>query len=373
MSTDSVFAVSMIANAEVLDFLAQRLFDKQQAIHQWFFSQWQQTPPPLYGSVDIRNAGFKVAPVDMNLFPAGFNNLNIQFLDDAVMSAKRTIEEFYPGAKHIAIIPENHTRNLYYWENIYALMHILKRAGFNVIVGSLMATGQQTITTENSQSVTIYPLARKNDRLMVNNIFPDFILLNNDLSDGLPAILTKLEQPIFPPAELGWHQRLKSEHFQHYAAISQEFSDLLEIDSWLITPFFRHCGEIDFLQREGMDCLIENTEILLNNIAKKYQEYRIQQQPFVIVKADAGTQGMAVMTVRHAEDLRLLNRKQRSSMAKSKGGIPVHRVLVQEGVYTFEVVGPHSYVAEPVIYLWGKCVIGGFYRIHQKRGADEKS
>ncbi|MEC8106203.1 MAG: glutamate--cysteine ligase, partial [Candidatus Thermoplasmatota archaeon] len=29
---------------------------------------------PIYGSVDIRDAGWKIAVVDANQFPAGFNN-----------------------------------------------------------------------------------------------------------------------------------------------------------------------------------------------------------------------------------------------------------------------------------------------------------
>ncbi|HEY0914326.1 MAG TPA: glutamate--cysteine ligase, partial [Solimonas sp.] len=38
-------------------------------IEAWFRSQWQKHKPPFYSSVDLRNAGFKLAPVDTNLFP----------------------------------------------------------------------------------------------------------------------------------------------------------------------------------------------------------------------------------------------------------------------------------------------------------------
>ena len=58
-------------------------------------------------------------------------------------------------------------------------------------------------------------------------------------------------------------------------------------------------------------------------------------------------------------------------MSTTKGGQPVHRVIIQEGVYTFETIGPEHAVAEPVVYLWGSCVVGGFYRVHKDRGADE--
>ena len=46
-------------------------------------------------------------------------------------------------------------------------------------------------------------------------------------------------------------------------------------------------------------------------------------------------------------------------------------MIIQEGVYTFETVGPEQFVAEPVVYLWGECVVGSFYRINKKRSVDE--
>ena len=59
-----------------LHLLEKKILDKQEEIEDWFALQWQLSPAPVYGSVDLRNSGFKLAPVDMNLFPAGFNNLN---------------------------------------------------------------------------------------------------------------------------------------------------------------------------------------------------------------------------------------------------------------------------------------------------------
>ena len=56
-------------------------------------------------------------------------------------------------------------------------------------------------------------------------------------------------------------------------------------------------------------------------------------------------------------------------MAAGKEGQKVHRVLVQEGVYTFETT-PEGLVAEPVVYMIGSTVVGGFYRVHQHKGVD---
>jgi glutamate--cysteine ligase len=89
------------------------------------------------------------------------------------------------------------------------------------------------------------------------------------------------------------------------------------------------------------------------------------------VKADQGTYGMAVMMIKDPEELMTLNRKQRTKMSSLKGGNAVTKVIMQEGIYTFETVGDEMAVAEPVVYHIGRHVVGGFYRIHKNRGIDE--
>lgn len=353
--------------------LERHFLSQRERIHEWFQTQWQLTSPPVYGSVDLRNAGFKLAPIDMNLFPAGFNNLNPNFLPYAVIAAKKIITQLSPHATKIMVIPESHTRNLFYWSNVKTLQKILESAGFEIRFGLLNdeIKAPLEIALTSGEKITVEPLQRQHHQLHLDQFFPDLILLNNDLSEGIPDILQNLQQQIIPPAELGWSQRLKSEHFQYYAFVAAEFAEQVNIDPWLIAPLFRHCGQIDFMQQEGMECLISNAEILFSEIEKKYKEYEIPHQPFLIIKADAGTYGMAVMTVRNVAELKSLNRKQRTRMATTKGGQPVNRVIIQEGVYTFETFGKEQSVAEPVVYLWGSTVIGGFYRVHKDRGIDE--
>jgi glutamate--cysteine ligase len=89
----------------------------------------------------------------------------------------------------------------------------------------------------------------------------------------------------------------------------------------------------------------------------------------VFVKADAGTSAMGIMTVKIVDDVRNLNRKTRNKMAVIKEGQPVHEVIIQEGVYTFESVD--GAVAEPVVYMVDQFVVGGFYRVHTERGVEE--
>lgn len=348
--------------------LEEKFFSYREQIENWLHKQWQLTCPPVYGSVDLRNAGFKLAPIDMNLFPAGFNNLNPQFLPIAVNAIDKMIKRILPETKNILLIPESHTRNKFYWENINILKSIFETAHYNIQIGALPNTD---LNVNLNTNLDIEIISRENDLLYIKDFFPDMILLNNDLSEGIPPILQNLKQMIVPPAELGWSQRLKSEHFQYYEHVATEFSAQIDIDPWLISPLFRHCGKINFMQQEGLQCVIHHAEILFSEIQKKYAEYNIPHQPFLVVKADAGTYGMAVMTVRHVDELKSLNRKQRTRMATIKGGQPVNRVIIQEGVYTFETIGSEKAVAEPVIYLCGEEVIGGFYRVHKERGNDE--
>ena len=60
--------------------LEKRLLEAQPTIEHWLRGQWTEHTAPFYASVDLRNSGFKLAPVDTNLFPGGFNNLNPEFL-----------------------------------------------------------------------------------------------------------------------------------------------------------------------------------------------------------------------------------------------------------------------------------------------------
>jgi glutamate--cysteine ligase len=118
-----------------------------------------------------------------------------------------------------------------------------------------------------------------------------------------------------------------------------------------------------------MECLQTNVDALLTKIKRKYKEYGINEKPFVIVKADNGTYGMGIMTVRDVSDLDALNRRTRNKMSVVKDGQEVSQVIIQEGVLTYERL--NDAVAEPVVYMMDRYVVGGFYRVHADRGIDE--
>jgi glutamate--cysteine ligase len=281
------------------------------------------------------------------------------------------IERVCPTAGKVLIVPESHTRNLHYLDNLATFVDIVMKAGYEIRVGSLLPDLNAPLKVDlpSGRHIVLEPITRAGKLVSVGDYEPCVVLLNNDLSTGRPPILENIEQPIVPPMELGWWRRLKSVHFNCYRDVAVEFAALVDIDPWLVDPLFRNCGEIDFMKREGEDCMARNTDTLLKAIQLKYDEYKLDRKPFVVVKADAGTYGMSVMMVHSADEIFELNRKQRTKMAASKGGQAVSKVIVQEGVYTFETWD--SAVAEPVVYMIGQFVVGGFYRVHKERGVTE--
>ena len=352
--------------------LEQRILESLPAIERWFRLEWMEHTPPFYTSVDVRNAGFKLAPVDTNLFPGGFNNLTDEMLPLAVQAAMAAIEKICPEAKNLLLIPEKHTRNTFYLANVRRLMQIFHQAGLNVRLGTLdeAITAPTQIALPDGDSLTVEPLVRTRGRLGLKDFDPCTILLNNDLSAGIPRVLENLhEQYLLPPLHAGWAVRRKTNHFAAYEEVAKKFAKLLGMDPWLINPMFARCGEVNFTDGSGEECLMSNAEALLGKIRRKYKEYGIQEKPFIIVKADAGTYGMGIMTVRDPKDLIDLNRKTRNKMSVIKDGQEVSEVILQEGVPTYERV--HDAVAEPVVYMIDRYVVGGFYRVNAERGIDE--
>lgn len=352
--------------------LEQHFLTHSTAIEHWFREQWNEHTPPFYASCDLRNSGFKLAPVDTNLFPGGFNNLNPAFLPLCVQAAMAAIEKFCPVARNLLLIPENHTRNQFYLQNVSQLAAILRQTGVHVRLGSLSpeVTEPTVVELNGGLKLRLEPLVRTGNRLGLADFDPCAILLNNDLSAGIPEILQGLdEQVLLPPLHAGWAVRRKSHHFAAYDQVANDFAAAIGIDPWRINPAFAVCRSINFHERQGEDCLAAQVDTVLREIQEKYRQYGITETPYVVVKADAGTYGMGVMTVRDAEEVRGLNRKQRNKMSVIKEGLEVSEVIIQEGVHTFETL--EEAVAEPVVYMIDRYVVGGFYRVHTGRGKDE--
>ncbi|MFZ3220597.1 MAG: glutamate--cysteine ligase [Rhodoferax sp.] len=352
--------------------LEQRILDSMPAIERWFRLEWMEHTPPFYSSVDVRNAGFKLAPVDTNLFPDGWNILTPAMLPLAVQAAMAAIEKICPEARNLLIVPENHTRNTFYLSNLAQLRRIFHMAGLHVRIGSISPDLKKSVTLNlpDGESITLEPVVRNKGRIGVKDFDPCTILLNNDLSAGVPGILEDLHQQyLLPPLHAGWSTRRKSTHFKCYEEVSKRFGKLIGVDHWLINPLFDHCRGVDFSSEAGVQELTSRVDTLLGKIRKKHKEYGIKEKPFVVVKADNSNHDMGVLTVRDARELDALRQQVSGKVGAAKDGTRVYDVILQEGVLTNERV--NDAVAEPVVYMMDRYVVGGFYRVHAGRKADE--
>lgn len=352
------------AYREVWSNLENLILNQVPKVEAWFREMWRTIPAPLTSSVDLRNAGYKLAPVDTNLFPAGFNNLNPDSMSMCVQAFQSVLTPFHPPCKRILLVPEAHTRNRYYLENLNVLKSILIQAGFEVLMGHWAPLEPE------EGGLQVERIERVGTKLVVNGVTPCIVILNNDLSNGIPSLFEGIEQPIFPSPQLGWSIRKKSRHFKLYGEVVNAFAALLNCDPWFFYPEMAAVEEVNFMDKTGLTAVAEAVDAMLERVKKQYVKYDIKEQPFAVIKADQGTYGMSVMMVPDGESVLNLNRKQRTKMAVSKGNREVHQVLIQEGVYTFESMS-HGAAAEPVVYMIGPYVVGGFYRVHKGRGAKD--
>jgi glutamate--cysteine ligase len=358
--------------------LEQRILDSTPAIERWFRLEWMEHTPPFYCAVDVRNAGFKLAPVDTNLYPDGWNNLTPEMLPLAVQAGMAAIEKICPEARNLLVVPDNNTQNTavgsFYLANILQLKRIFHQAGLNVRFGSLdpALKAPTTLKLPTGDSITLEPLIRTERRLGLKDFDPCTILLNNELVAGIPGMLEDVhEQYLLPPLHASGSVRSKATHFKAYEEVTKRFGKLIGVDPWLIHPMFTHCGPVNVMTAEGFDSLSSQVDALLTKIKRKYKEYGIHEKPFVLVKCNSGsgegTCGMGIITVRDVKDLSAWAAKNKKS--KKLLANPVIDIIIQEGVQTNERV--NAAVAEPVVYMMDRYVVGGFYRIHADRGIDE--
>jgi glutamate--cysteine ligase len=325
--------------------------------------------PPFYGSTDLRNSGFKLAPVDLNLFPGGFNNLNDAFMPLCVQAAQAAIERICAGARSILLIPENHTRNQFYLQNVAKLVSILRLTGLEVRLGSLLPeiTDPPWSSSPTAQPDPRTPGAPRQPP-RPEGLRPLRGAAQQRPVRRHPRVLKNLDQWVIPPVHAGWHTRRKSNHAAAYDRVTRDFGAAIGIDPWRINPAFDTCSGLDFHARTGEQELADKVAAMLDGIRAKYKEYGQR-------RALRGGQGRR-RHLRHGrhdgQGRRRADRPQPQAAQQDErgqgrpGGADV---IIQEGVHTFETV--NGAVAEPVVYMMDHYVVGGFYRVHTQRGRDE--
>src|SRR5689334_2380625 len=101
--------------------LAAGITKNRRKLWDWHMEHARKSPPPFYCSVDLRDSGHKIVPVDSNLYPAGFNNICPEDMRSAPPIVRAQIDALASHWKRetprkILILPESHTQNKYYIE-----------------------------------------------------------------------------------------------------------------------------------------------------------------------------------------------------------------------------------------------------------------
>ncbi len=354
--------------------LADRVRTHRKAIFEWQMAHTRIAPPPFYSSIDLRDSGHKIAPVDSNLFPAGFNNICPEDHRTAPPILRAQLEaiasrlHLTPPQK-ILILPESHTTNLYYAENLAYLIQILTHADFEVVLGWLGGSEPVTLKTQSGKQLTAHSITVNQGILRAGAFEPDFIISNNDFSNVYPAELDHVKQPILPSHRLGWHTRKKSDHFLHYNRLAKEFAELIGIDPWLIQVATEEVTPVNFNEEIGIQATADAVQRILDQTQAAYERHQIEKKPFAFIKNNSGTYGMGIMVVSSADEVLKMNRRTKNKMSIGKGKSAIHSVVVQEGIATATLVD--RLPAEPVIYLAGGELIGGFLRTNTERGAED--
>lgn len=308
---------------------------------------------PIYTSIDIRDSGNRIVAVDVNLFPAGFNNLAQESLAKAESEIKNFLSlklKSKSGWK-IGLLPESHTNNEGYLKNVFTLSQIFKNAGAELkIAWTGMPIPKAWELKVASDSIVYHPMNEVVE-------WADALVLNHDLSGGPLAALSSYEKPIFPSPELGWYKRKKSEHFDIAKRVLHLLATKVEIDPSDFLAESQTVGDLDFKSKNDLDRLIFEATSFYEKLKAKNAD------PFVYIKNDSGTYGLGIWNFSSLEELKDAAKMLQKKFQRGKQGALVKNIILQEGIRTrFEEQSADPMVLEPVIYSVNGSKVGTFLR-----------
>lgn len=308
---------------------------------------------PIYSSIDIRDSGDRIVAVDVNLFPAGFNNLNADSLQRTSEELKKFFEAKLkaPSGWKIGLLPESHTSNEGYLKNVLTLVQAMMKAGAEVKVawtGMPIPKAWELKVAE--ESVLYHPVQDV-------TAWADALVLNHDLSGGPLESVSNFSKSVFPSPELGWYKRKKSEHFEIATKVLNLVSTKVDINPHDFLAESVTVGDLNFNSKEDVERLIDEAARFFEKLKST------TDKPFVYIKNDSGTYGLGIWNFSSLEELRGATKHIQKKFQRGKQGAFVKQVILQEGIRTrFVETGADPVVLEPVVYSVNGSRVGGFLR-----------
>ena len=350
------------SSIQVKDLLHKKIVKHYDEIKSWFNKKNKNLTFPFYSSFDLRDSSIKISPVDANLFPAGFNNICEIDRENIIPICKSYLQVNFPNAENIILLAEEHTKNPFYWDNIYSLKTLLEKSGMSsvqVCVPGKNIREDTVLTTARGFPIEISLLKHK-----VNKT--DLIISNNDFSVDYQL---HLSVPITPPISAGWSVRRKHSFFQKYNILATEFANLIQVEPKLLTIKTKRFTDFQINDPKCLKKLKEEVSLFLSELESIYRNTLYKnhkQKPFVFLKNNAGTYGLGMTTINSPSDIESWNYKIKKKMKATKGGGKVTELIIQEGIASN--LKREGVVAEPVIYFIGAHLAGGFLRTHKEKG-----
>jgi glutamate--cysteine ligase len=355
--------------SQVRDLIHSKICNNLSKLHDWYGSKSSALAYPIYSSYDVRDAGFKVGIVDANIFPAGFNNICPVDQETSMGLFKTYFDSHYSlTIKRILLITEEHTQNSYYWENVATIKKLLEGSGRQVKL-AFPRNLEAPLNLQSASGIELIVYSGQEDSADVQNFKPDLIVSNNDFSDPKNEWAKSLSLPMNPPRGLGWYQRKKDLFFEFYNQLAAEFAHLIEIDPFFIQVKTEVFSPFDINDDSNLDHAAQRIDAMIADLVLEYKKHKIDSKPFIFVKNNSGTYGLGVIKVNSGEEFKNLNYKSRKKMKAAKGGREIEEVIIQEGIPS--IVRADSATAEPVIYMIGCKLAGGFLRTHSEKSESE--
>lgn len=351
--------------------LHNKICENFKSLSEWYQKKGDDLAFPIYSSFDIRDSGEKIAPVDANIFPAGFNNICDVDKENTIELLSAYLKKHYPQvSNNIVLLTEEHTQNAYYWENVYTIKSLIEKTGYKCQVAIPRELSEPLkVKSVNGHELTVYSAEKISGKIIVNGTEPELIINNNDFSSDYSSWIEGLEASINPPFRLGWFWRRKESFFMQYNSVVEQFCEIIDLPSSYLQVKTEPFKGFDINNEDSREELAKKVDLFLDEIKNDYEKFNISSKPYAFIKNSSGTYGLGVTKVDSGNDIREWSYKSRKKMKAAKGGGGFNEVIIQEGIPTKYKTDNET--AEPAIYLISRRLAGGFLRTHNKKGADD--